>query len=327
MNAGIKTEHIKKFTCIYCKKELPISEFTEEHIIPESLGSPLKISSICKRCNSFIGSELESELFYFPPIAGKLSELGLKSKSGRITPFVETGKRAKAKIKEPITGEQIKTRIHLGHKEEFHKIIPTKTKSGRFVVDKSDFEKKKKELEKKGFIVISKAEFEQRKSEFKKSMKLAIYEAQAIPHPFIEIEMWFNVEKVCRSIAKIGLAYMCYKYGPEKALLQNFDDIRSYILTGKPEPRGSLNYDFPCWPSIENYHALSLCTPDKENIIFIMDFFGKWKSWLLLGTYFEGIPSLDKSEITYIDSIKKKVLIVSLGRAIGYKQGQWNLVD
>ncbi len=80
-----------KFICIYCKERISISKQTEDHVIPESLGSPLKISNVCKTCNNkLLGSKLESELFYFPPIAGKLSELGIKSKSSKITPFVET---------------------------------------------------------------------------------------------------------------------------------------------------------------------------------------------------------------------------------------------
>jgi len=307
-------------------KELPTSDQTDDHIIPESLGSPLTISSVCKRCNNFIGSELESELFYFPPIAGKLSELGIKSKSGKIIPFIETGKRAKATMKDPLTGERIKTQVRLGANGEFHKIIPTMRESGQFVIDKSDFEKK--ELEDKGFIVLSKSEFEQRKNTLKNGTKLVIYEEKTGIHPWIEIKMHFDIGKVYRSIAKIGLAYLCYKYGAEKALLSIFDGLRSYILKGKPEPRGAFSYDMPYWPSIENHHALLLCTVDKRDTIFIIDFFGgKWKSAISLGAYFEGIPSLDKSKITYIDSINKKVLTASFGRALGYKQGRCSLID
>ena len=312
-----------KFTCIYCKKGISISQQTEEHVIPESLGSPLKIDNVCKKCNSIIGSELESELFSFHPIAGNLSELRIKSKSGRITPFVETGKRAKAKIKDRITGEEINTQMRLGFDGEFHKIIPTKTKPEYLIIDKAEFEKKKRELEEKGFVVISKSEFEQSKKQFKKGTKLATYEERTDSHPQIEVETWFDIAKVCRSIAKIGLAYLCYKYGVDKALLPNFDNIRSYILTGKPMPCGMFNYELPydVWPSRENYHALLLFTADGENVGFMVDFFGVWKSLLSLGTYFKGMPSLDESEITYIDPTSRKVFTTSFSKALRHKLG------
>lgn len=71
---------------------MPISQSTKDHMIPESLGFPLKNSNICKKCNNFIGSGVESELLYFAPLTGKLSELGIKSKSDRIMSFVKTRK-------------------------------------------------------------------------------------------------------------------------------------------------------------------------------------------------------------------------------------------
>jgi hypothetical protein len=50
-------------------------------------------------------------LFYFCPIAGKLSELGIRAKSGRKTPFIETRERAKAKMKELFTEKEIKIQM------------------------------------------------------------------------------------------------------------------------------------------------------------------------------------------------------------------------
>lgn len=302
---------MNKFTCIYCKKELPISEQTEDHIIPESLGSPLKINNVCKKCNNFVGSELESELLYFPAIVDRLSKLGISSKSGKQRPFIKTGKRAKATMKDPITGEEVKTHVKLGYDGENHKIIPTKTASGHLIVDMEDFEKKKRELESKGYIVISKLDFEQRKNEFTQGTKLAIFDTQPVhPSPQIKINFWFNIKKISRAIAKSGLAYLCYKYGSEKTLFSNFDSIRSYILNGKPEPRGSFNYDIPYWPSKENHHALHLFTVDKKLVGFIIDFFGAWKSLITLGTYFESVSFLEESKITYIEPISRNVFII-----------------
>jgi len=47
-------------TCIYCGLEKPVSEFSLEHIFPDSLGGALcnerfKTNSVCQRCNSICG--------------------------------------------------------------------------------------------------------------------------------------------------------------------------------------------------------------------------------------------------------------------------------
>jgi hypothetical protein len=250
-------------------------------------------------------------LFYFPPIASKLSELKIKSKSSKITSFIETGKRAKAIIKDPLRGEKIKIQARLDANGIFLKIIPQKLEPGKFIIDKSDFEKKKKELENKGFLVLSESEFEKRKSEFKEGTKIIIYGEQNYPHPHIEINMQINIEKIFRSIAKIGLAYLCYKYGIDTALLSNFDDIRSYILTGNPIPRQGFLFDEPLYLSmlsIENYHTLLLGTINRKDIVFIINFFGvKWNFVIFLGSYLEKIPPIEESEIIYINPINREV--------------------
>jgi len=44
---------MNSFACVYCKKKLLISEQIEDHVIPESLDSPLKIDNVYKKCNNF----------------------------------------------------------------------------------------------------------------------------------------------------------------------------------------------------------------------------------------------------------------------------------
>jgi len=47
-------------TCIICRKET--NDFSDEHVIPDSLGGYYHIYSVCKTCNSDLGSNVDSDL-------------------------------------------------------------------------------------------------------------------------------------------------------------------------------------------------------------------------------------------------------------------------
>lgn len=75
--------------CIFCERtENEFSKdnyWTEEHIIPESLGnSTLKLYSVCKDCNSGLGTFVDS--YFVNHILVKIirQQLGLKGQSGKI---------------------------------------------------------------------------------------------------------------------------------------------------------------------------------------------------------------------------------------------------
>ena len=52
-----------KRNCIICNQTKKTAEFSEEHIIPESLGNKLlKIYVVCKKCNDLMGAKIDSEL-------------------------------------------------------------------------------------------------------------------------------------------------------------------------------------------------------------------------------------------------------------------------
>ena len=76
-------------TCIICRKET--NDFSDEHVIPDSLGGYYHIYSVCKTCNSDLGSNVDSDL-----VNHKFSDfqrylLGIKGKSGKIpNPFSGT---------------------------------------------------------------------------------------------------------------------------------------------------------------------------------------------------------------------------------------------
>lgn len=52
--------------CIYCKNTQPTNQFNREHVIPDSFGTfgpdtPV-LNCVCKKCNSFLGKELDRPL-------------------------------------------------------------------------------------------------------------------------------------------------------------------------------------------------------------------------------------------------------------------------
>lgn len=75
--------------CIICRKIT--NDFSDEHVIPDSLGGYYHIYSVCKQCNSDLGSNVDSDL-----VNHKFSDflrylMGIKGKSGKIpNPFSGT---------------------------------------------------------------------------------------------------------------------------------------------------------------------------------------------------------------------------------------------
>lgn len=78
----------EKCKCIICGE---IKESTEEHIIPKSLGNnELKISCVCKECNSGLGANVDNYLVNHRFVQIIRQNLKLKGQSGQIpNPFKE----------------------------------------------------------------------------------------------------------------------------------------------------------------------------------------------------------------------------------------------
>lgn len=75
--------------CIICREKT--NDFSDEHVIPDSLGGYYHIYTVCKQCNSDLGSNVDSAL-----VSHKFSDfqrylMGIKGKSGKIpNPFSGT---------------------------------------------------------------------------------------------------------------------------------------------------------------------------------------------------------------------------------------------
>ncbi len=70
--------------CIFCKEEESKDEFPPEHVFPESIGGSFKIDSVCRRCNSELGTKVDAKLVNDFFIKLVRFELNLPSKKGII---------------------------------------------------------------------------------------------------------------------------------------------------------------------------------------------------------------------------------------------------
>ena len=52
--------------CIYCRRQLPLADFTREHVLSRAFGrfadAPVLHNSVCRECNQFFGDELENRV-------------------------------------------------------------------------------------------------------------------------------------------------------------------------------------------------------------------------------------------------------------------------
>ena len=76
-------------TCIICRQEK--TEFSDEHVIPDSMKGYYHIYTVCKTCNSDLGTKVDSKLVNHKFIEFHRYLLGIKGKSGAIpNPFAGT---------------------------------------------------------------------------------------------------------------------------------------------------------------------------------------------------------------------------------------------
>lgn len=90
--------------CIICRKEKEHKEFSDEHVIPDSIGGYYHIYTVCKTCNSEMGSKVDSKLVNHYFTSFFRNELNIKGKTGDIpnpfsgTHILENDKETKIKL-------------------------------------------------------------------------------------------------------------------------------------------------------------------------------------------------------------------------------------
>ena len=90
--------------CIICREEKEQKEFSDEHVIPDSISGYYHIYTVCKTCNSKMGSKVDSKLVNHYFTSFLRYELNIKGKTGDIpnpfngTHILENDKETKIKL-------------------------------------------------------------------------------------------------------------------------------------------------------------------------------------------------------------------------------------
>ncbi len=80
-----------RFLCIICKEDKNIEENTIEHVFPEAIGGALTISNVCRTCNSWLGSDVDSYLTNNFLFQAECQDLKLALKNGKIPNILKKG--------------------------------------------------------------------------------------------------------------------------------------------------------------------------------------------------------------------------------------------
>lgn len=70
--------------CIICNSDKECSEFSKEHIIPESAGGSYFIDTVCKDCNNILGRTIDKKFLDNFLVKLYLSKFNIKNKKGKL---------------------------------------------------------------------------------------------------------------------------------------------------------------------------------------------------------------------------------------------------
>lgn len=293
-----------KHICIYCKNEKEEAEFNREHVVPQMYGRyqngfVLNNFQVCKDCNSYFSSNLENivsldsiEAFDRMKYGTKKMSDGreLKGKRMKIT-FAETP--LKGVEVTPVADSKNPERISI----QYDPVIGILRDDGEYdfydpdKIPNASVEKKAKLRKKERAIITAGINEEDSKMALKSKGWIkdeSVYEEIQPQEILGTDDILFSLKDVDdpikrRLAAKTVLNYLCFKYGREYALRDEFDPIREYIRYGrwnpdklffvfKPEPFSICNL-----PN-EHSHAVGFAydiTKESNYFIGIVTWFGK----------------------------------------------------
>lgn len=198
--------------CIICGKYAP---GTEEHIVPKSMGnSTLKTWSVCKLCNSNLGTYVDNYLVNHIITKIVRNRLGLKGQSGKIPNPFEKGVDENGRI--IYTDENFKPQIAPFLEENDNRIhvsAPTKDSAKQMVL---------KKLERLGVA----------DAEIQKVLKNIDKVQPNLFRPQIEYDCTIDFNKIHLAFIKIAYEYACLKLGDEYCWRDSDAKTIREILTG-----------------------------------------------------------------------------------------------
>lgn len=250
--------------CIYCKKQKKASK---SHIIPEAIGKgPILKEGVCHSCNNKTNSAFENKasntlnvIRYWLQLKGKK-----RKHAAVVIEFDFKGAKYATSLR-PFEDIRKKTLVFKGAR---------------------NIQGHKKAI---AFVGLNKPELD----------KLTKHYASRHPDtkwedidPNLIDELNFTLEfkpevfasdEILRTVAKIALEYLCLEKGAHFVANSDFDNIRSYILTGsKPTtglPIANLCADFDIWKALHNvpfgFNSILLSEdPSSRLLVAIVGIYG-----------------------------------------------------
>lgn len=200
--------------CIICRKEK--TEFSDEHVIPDSLKGYYHIYIVCKTCNSDLGTNVDTKLVNHKFIEFQRHLLGIKGKSGAIpNPFAGT-----QTIKDDPEQKVIVTFDEKGHL--IPKLLPKipsiknpeDLQNYSFSIDASDLHLKDKIIEK----ILKRNGIDKSRVNFQEQRKRS-------ERPWIQSQMMIDLKDF-----RIGLLKIAYEFAVD-TIEKYFNDPQAIIIS------------------------------------------------------------------------------------------------
>lgn len=241
---------MNEFTCVYCLKRKPKSQFNREHVIPEAFGkfrSNLVLrNEVCRECNDYFGKTLDRVLARGSPsgviryLVGSrpLSDLSKADRSRIIARIIEDNQDAVDEVTFVSTehGEGIRRTPGIWYWSR-------KTSKKRFVslqILESDGTSFLDDLDKDQLIDViwsGNEELNRLKASLQTLKLDFILETEPIAQeqPGERLPVAIDViedETTWRAVAKIAFNYLIKMQGAQFTLNSGFDSVREYIRFG-----------------------------------------------------------------------------------------------
>jgi len=114
---------IKSMSCVFCDSS---DGFSEEHIIPESIGGSVIIKRVCRDCNNILGSEADAELVANRHIYDAYKQIG------------STRNNLSFKFIDSFVDRPNDVKIKMSRSSDQAKILVTRTGIDKFIIDEND---------------------------------------------------------------------------------------------------------------------------------------------------------------------------------------------
>ena len=285
----------------------------KEHIIPQCVGGRLSAHILCRECNSTLGAKLVSPIKQEPAIqsavralSGKLPAALVRDYRKQLT-FVGRGR----------DGSVIRAKPHKGGV----KILQGPGSHGSYIIDSGQAMKHIEEtLGKIGLAPDIIAEYQRKYTELPVGESLTLPTKKIMvkqPGPPLQVEISGTILDN-RLSALIAYEFLALCIG-DAIYHQNFDAVRSYILTGKPELAVSVvQYRAESGP--DPIHVIRI---DKETADTVVEI--RFFRWIVSRVTF-GALGYGGPDIVYMEDLESRETRMASSWDDA-KNGKWYVYD